>query len=271
MNEEDFLHLCRSNNTQQIINAIISHFALLYLVPKPMLTEDFLLKAISQRIDFFAIVSRDLKSKALCDAAFSIDRQMLRHIPNKFITEDMAYKAALLNGDLLSSLENEHFSERVIDLLIESGHYSLVPGALQNTDGILQSFKATGDLPYNDFINIKPYVEAMHYILSHKSEFEEFKQTTKIIQKWETFLSSVLTSPDPTGVALTKITDDFDKTEFRALSFIALKLHEPNVAAKFLSNEGVRDYIIQFHGETILVEHADGQGRRHLIESSLDL
>lgn len=271
MNEEDFLKLCKSKNTQQIINAIISQLALFYLVPKPIQTEEFLLQAISQRIGIFSIISRDLKSKKLCDAAFSIDRGMLRHIPNEFITEDMAYKAALLNGDILSRLEKEHFSERIIDLLIQSGHYDLVPVSLQNTDGIIQSFRATGDLPSRDFWEIKPYVEAMHYILNHKSEFETNKQASKNIMMWENFLETTLASSNSTDYALTKISDDFDITELRALSFIFLKLNEPQIAAKFLNNAGVRDFIIQFHGETILVEHADGHGRRHLIESSLDL
>lgn len=123
--------------------------------------------------------------------AFKLDKQYLPLIPEKFVAEEMAYQAAILNGDLVSRLSrSELFSERVIKTLIESGHYDLVPTKLQKTEDIIESFSYSGALPVDISYSVKPFADALRFILENKDSFSSNIKCANAINKWLVFLIS---------------------------------------------------------------------------------
>jgi len=271
MTEDNFLALCKNGNTHQIIEAIGTEPHLMRILPIELETEEFLLGVISRRIGVFHMIPTHLRTQTLCRAAYELDPQTIRNIPTQFITEEMVYRAALLSGDLLSRLNADHFSERVIDVLIQSGHYNMVPESMQTLEGLLPSFQVTGVMPVHDFNEIRHYVDAIRNILENPEAFQVKPRAARSIQAWQDELIKICSSADPVNAAIHRVIDDFELTETRAVAFIHLKLYDPEEAAKHLSHEKLRHLALQYHGEQPLIEHAITKDRRYLIESSLDL
>ncbi len=271
MTEDSFLALCKSGNSHQIIEAIGTEPHLMRILPIELETEEFLLNVIARRTSVFRMIPTHLRTHTLCRAAYELDQQMIQYIPTQFITEEMVFRAALLSGDLLSRLNAEHFSERVIDALIQSGHYNIVPDSKKTLEGLIISFRVTGEMPVHDFHEIRQYVDAIRHILENPEAFQVKPRAARSIQAWEYELNKIRTSADPVSAAIQRVIDDFELAETRAVAFIHLKMHDPAEAAKYLSQEKLRYLALQYHGEQPLIEHAVTKDRRYLIESSLDL
>jgi hypothetical protein len=204
--------------------------------------------------------------------AFSLDKQYLPLIPEKFVTEEMAYQAAILNGDLASRLtRSDLFSDRVIKSLIQSGHYDLVPTKLQKKEDIIESFSYSGSLPVDMAYSVKPFADALRFILENKDSFSGTVKCANAIGKWLVFFDNLIDEGNPIDQAIQTISDTFETPVSKALSFIFLNLDQPLAAAKFLKYESVRELVIPYHGEEALAKHADQQSRRFIIESSFDL
>jgi hypothetical protein len=272
MNQKDLEMLCRNCEAEAILEIAASEINFLGLISDDFEQADYLIRVISGRLDIYWHLNNDPRFKKLCQTAFKQDIQVLRLIPEDHITEEMAFKAAKLNGDLLSRFRRyDLFSDRVIKLLIQSNHYELVPTGLQKKDDLIESFSLNGILPSRDFWAIVDYTDAIRYIMDNSSIFRQNAKAEVIITCWSMFLDSVSNQEDPYAYALQTLSDEFEHAEHRALAFNFLRLNEPKTAANFLKHDSVRDFIISYHGEGALVEHADTQSRRHLIESGMNI
>lgn len=272
MSIHDFHELCASADKATILKLLSVYPDYFDLLPHELSDENFLLSAISIRPHFFTKIHRDKKTERLCSLAFKLDKQYLSLIPEKFVTEEMAYQAAILNGDLISRLtRSELFSVRVIKTLIKSGHYNLVPAKLQSKEDIIDSFTHSGTMPVDMPYSVKPFADALRFILENKDSFSSNIKCANAINKWLVFFDQLIDKVNPIEQAIQTISDTFETPISKALSFIFLNLDQPIAAAKFLKYESVRDLVIPYHGEDALAKHADPQSRRFLIESSFEL
>jgi hypothetical protein len=268
----DFNELCASGDKTTVLKILSIYPDYFDLIPNEVTDEQFLLSAISIRPHFFTKIHRDKKTEKLCLFAFSLDRQYLPLIPEKFVTEEMAYRAAILNGDLVSRLtRGDLFSDRVIKSLIQSGHYDLVPTKLQKKEDIIESFSYSGSLPVDMAYSVKPFADALRFILENKDSFASNIKCSNAINKWLVFFDHLINNENPIDQAIQTISDTFETPVSKALAFIFLNLDQPIAAAKFLQYEPVRELVIPYHGEEALAKHADQHSRRFLIESSFNL
>lgn len=269
---KEFPRLDRLNDEQvEMLDIIKEQSDAIDYVKRELWSGDFAEALMLVKPSIFRRFPRDFRTATVSGLAFSHDVQLISHIPDQHISEEMMFKAVRLNADLLRVPKDgfDFQSDRIAKfvLSVSSNYWDYLSLAYRTKENALFCARCTGKIP-TLIDDLKLSVDIIVGILDD----EEMKYCPKLIDK---IIHGIETLKEESNKELIyQAADDiFSNTHDRALACIALGLHDVEIAARLASSDPILSGIaLELHDSHDLMRYiSDAELKKKITEFSFDL
>lgn len=213
----------------------------------------------------------EFRTASVSALAFAYDVQIIGHIPDQHISEEMMFKAVSLNADLLRVPKDgfDFQSDRIAKLVlsVSSNNWDYLSSAYRTKENALFCASCTGKIPIG-IDDLKLSVDIIVDILNEKEGIYSQALVNDIFHRID-----AIKKENRKELIYQAADDVFSKSHDRALACMALGLHDVETAARLASSNPVLSGIaLELHDSNDLVRHtSDTEFKRQITESSFDL